>query len=241
MPRSATLAAWARAWVDGQASADDLIAAVTGSDPPHEVVAADGTLLGGLGEALRALRASGGPIRVVLPVPGDLRGLPAGEPFRSSAGAAGEAVVAPGLGLVPEEINYFPSSAPPSMRWYLHPVDSAAEDYVSVSDAQHDLAIAIRACTTALTAADVAGSRDDLLTALGSARHAGEHLALPPGHPQRAVALIAQAERLHAVLELALLDPAGGAVDRFEMAARDASLRPLATAVRRARLAGYNA
>jgi hypothetical protein len=43
------------------------------------------------------------------------------------------------------------------------------------------------------------------------------------------------------VLDLALADPAGGAVDRMGMAARTSALRPLATAVRRARLAGYNA
>jgi hypothetical protein len=55
------------------------------------------------------------------------------------------------------------------------------------------------------------------------------------------VALLAQAERLQAVLDLALSDPAGGAIDRMGMAARTSALTPLATAVRRARLAGYNA
>jgi hypothetical protein len=46
---------------------------------------------------------------------------------------------------------------------------------------------------------------------------------------------------MHAVLELAAADPEGGAVDRFGMSARASALRPLEAAVRRARLAGYNA
>src|SRR3954468_1051940 len=76
---------------------------------------------------------------------------------------------------------------------------------------------------------------------LRAPRRAGERLTLPPGFPPRAVALVAQAERLQAVLDLALADPAGGAIDRMGMAARASALRPLATAVRRARVAGYNA
>jgi hypothetical protein len=55
------------------------------------------------------------------------------------------------------------------------------------------------------------------------------------------VALVAQAERLQAVLDLAFRDPTGGAIDRTGIAARAEGLRPLAAAVRRARLAGYNA
>ena len=48
------------------------------------------------------------------------------------------------------------------------------------------------------------------------------------------MALVAQAERLQAVLDLAALDPVGGAYDRTGMAARREALRPLAVAVRRA-------
>ena len=55
------------------------------------------------------------------------------------------------------------------------------------------------------------------------------------------MALLAQAERMQAVLDLALADPSGGAVDRFAMSARESALRPLAVAVRRARVTAYNA
>ena len=49
-----------------------------------------------------------------------------------------------------------------------------------------------------------------------------------------AVALLAQAERMQAVLDLASEDPVGGAFDRLGMNARGAVLRSLRTAVRRA-------
>ena len=44
-----------------------------------------------------------------------------------------------------------------------------------------------------------------------------------------------------AVLDLVVADPRGGAVDRTGMATREAALRPLLTAVRRARMAACNA
>jgi hypothetical protein len=103
------------------------------------------------------------------------------------------------------------------------------------------LTTAIRESASALSAADVAGWVDDIADTLHDARRAGERLNLPPGFPPRAVALLAQAERLQAVLDLAFTDPTGGAIDRTGIAARAAALRPLAAAVRRARVAGYNA
>ena len=87
----------------------------------------------------------------------------------------------------------------------------------------------------------MAGGAADVTDALRDARRAGEHLNLPPNFPPRAVALLAQAERMQAVLDLVADDPEGGAIDRFGMSARANALRPLAAAVRRARLAGYNA
>jgi hypothetical protein len=146
-----------------------------------------------------------------------------------------------GLGLVPQVIEFAPSSAPPAVLWQAFETTDAPPDYLSVADAQHDLTTAIRESASALSAADVAGWMDDIADELRDARRAGEHLNLPPSHPPRAVALVAQAERLQAVLDLAAQDPTGGAIDRTGIAARAESLRPLGIAVRRARLAGYNA
>jgi len=177
----------------------------------------------------------------VLPVAGDVRGLPGPAQFRSCALDAGEAVVGGGLGLVPDVVERYPSSVPATVVWQAHTVDDPPPDPLSVAEAQHDLTEAIREAATALSAADVAGWIDDVGDALADARRAGERLDLPPGFPSPAVRLLAQAERLHAVLGLAALDPAGGAIDRDGIAARTDALRSLATAVRRARLAAYNA
>jgi hypothetical protein len=138
-------------------------------------------------------------------------------------------------------IEHAPSSAPPTVLWQAFGTEPPPPDHQSPADAQFELTQAIRDSATALSAADVAGWIDDIAEELHDARRAGEHLNLPPGFPPRAVALLSQAERLQAVLDLAHRDPTGGAIDRTGIAARADGLRPLATAVRRARLAGYNA
>jgi hypothetical protein len=240
---SGPLAAWAAAFFTGRVSVDQAADAVIGRDAPHQVggLPAFDVELVPLREVLIAWRRGNGAVRVVLPVAGDVRGVPGPAAFRSAALELGEAVAGPGLGVVPELIDYAPSSAPATVLWQAFPTEPAPPDYVSVPDAQYELTTAIRESASALSAADVAGWIDDIADTLHDARHAGERLNLPPGFPPRAIALLAQAERLQAVLDLAFTDPTGGAIDRTGIAARTAALRPLATAVRRARLAGYNA
>ena len=177
----------------------------------------------------------------MLPVAGDLRGLPGPAAFRSAALDAGEAVCGATLGLVPTVVDYAPSSAPSTVLWQAFAVGPAPVDQTVVAEAEYELSTAIRETAGALPPADLAGWMGDVTDALRDARRAGEKLNLPPGFPPRAVALVAQAERLQAVLDLARRHPTGGAVDRAGIAARDDALRPLAHAVRRARLAGYNA
>jgi hypothetical protein len=241
--RSGPLAAWTAAWLAGHAASDDVLRAATGSDAPHQV--------GGLGDfeaelvplsqVLLAWRRAGGPVRLALPVAGDVRGVPGPAEFRSAALEVGEAVYGTDVGIVPTVIEHAPSSAPPTVLWQAFAVTAAPPDFIAVADAQYELTTTIRESASALSAADVAGWIDDIADALHDARRAGEQLSLPPGHPPRAVTLIAQAERLQAVLDLAAQDPTGGAIDRTGISARSEALRPLATAVRRARLAGYNA
>jgi hypothetical protein len=241
--RSGPLAAWTAAWLAGHAASDEVLRATVGGDAPH--------LVGGLGDfdselvplsqVLVAWRRAGGAVRLVLPVAGDVRGLPGPAQFRSAALEAGEAVCGTALGIVPSVIEHAPSSAPPTVLWQAFDSTPAPPDFIAVADAQYELTTAIRESASALSAADVAGWIDDIADALHDARRAGEQLSLPPGFPPRAVALIAQAERLQAVLDLAAQDPTGGAIDRTGISARRDALRPLATAVRRARLAGYNA
>ncbi len=248
--RSGALVAWTNAWLDGQVASDEVLRAVAGSDAPHRVTGLDSAVsfddhAGSAHEPLSALlirwRKDGEPVRLVLPVAGDVRGLPGPAAFRAAALDAGEAVVGAAIGVVPEIVEYSPSSAPTEVTWLATPVEPSPPDFLGLGDAQYDLTTALREAASALAAADVAGWSAEFAGALQDARRAGERLVLPPGYPPRAVALIAQAQRLQAVLALAATDPQGGAVDRAGVAARSSALRPLATAVRRALLAGYNA
>jgi hypothetical protein len=241
VPRSGALAAWTAAWLAGRVSIDQVVDAVTGRDLPHRVdpLGEFDPELDSLRDVLVAWRRGGGQIRVVLPVAGDVRGLPGPAPFRSAALEAGEAVVGAGLGVVPEVTEHPVTSAPPAVLWRAFEIDPAPPDELAVVDAQYELTTAVRESASALAAADVAGGAET--SSLVAARRAGEVINVPPGFPQRAIALLAQAQRLQAVLDLALADPSGGAVDRTGIAASASALRPLATAVRRALVAGYNA
>jgi hypothetical protein len=241
--RSGPLAAWASSWLAGVAAADEVLRATTGDDAPHQVIGLPecDAEYAALTEVLIRWRRGGEPIRLVLPVAGDVRGVPGPAGFRSAALAAGEGVHGGGIGLVPTVIDRAPSSAPPSVVWQAFAVETSPPDYLGVADAQQELTAAIRESASALAAADVAGRADDVAAALSEARRSGERLNLPPGFAPRAVALVAQAERLQAVLDLAAQDPIGGAIDRVGITARAEALRPLVVAVRRARLAGYNA
>ena len=238
--RAGALVAWTSAWLAGEAASDEVLRATVGDDAPHHVEGLDDGPAP-LSEALITWRRTGGTVRLVLPVAGDVRGLPGPAEFRSGALDAGEAAYGGGLGLVPNVMERHPSSAPTAVTWHAFQVDTPSPDPLSVPDAQHELTEAIRDAASALATAEVARWIDDVTDALADARRAGERLNLPPGFPSPAVRLVAQAERLQAVLDVAALDPTGGAVDRTGIAVRTDALRPLATAVRRARLAGYNA
>ena len=226
------------------AASDDVLRATVGDDSPHHVEGLPDAPAASpvpLSEALITWRRTGAAVRLVLPVAGDVRGLPGPAQFRSGALDAGEAVVGGWLGLVPDVVVRHPSSVPATVVWQAHSVDEPPPDPQSVPEAQHDLTEAIREAASALSAADVAKWTDGVGDALTDARRAGERLDLPPGFPPPAVRLLAQAQRLHAVHDVAALEPIGGAIDRNGVAARTDALRSLATAVRRARLAAYNA
>lgn len=214
---------------------------MTQDDGPHRVVGLAGVQSEPLSEALIAWRRGGGPVRLVLPVPGDVRGVSGPVAFRTAALAAGEAVVGGGVGLVPQVSDHSPSSAPPSVLWTAYALEPGPADAIDIREAQYELATAIRHTATALSAAGAVHWMDDVTAEIGAARRAGERLNLPPGYPSPAVGVLAQAERMQAILDLAARDPLVGALDLAAVTVRAAALRPLAAGVRRARLAGYNA
>jgi hypothetical protein len=260
------LAAWASSWLSGSAAFDDVLSAASARAPApqlagipkvpnspstpssHQQLGAaapapasgpDGRATP-LGEILIAWRRANADVRLSIPVPGDVRGLAGPAQFRAAALEAGQAVSGGGIGAVPTLIDHRPSSAPPTLVWRRFDVEEAPVDFVAVADAQYELTEAIRECATALAAttrpasADVGGE-------LAAARRAGERINLPAGFPPRAVALIAQAERMAAVLSLAGLSSPGSTPGSSPGSTLSGPLAPLVIAVRRARLAGYNA
>jgi len=97
------LAVWATAWLSGRTSFDDALDAVLG-DTAHRVSGLPGIDEAvPLGTALSALRSLGERrFRLVLPVPGDVRGLPRVPGLAPLALDAGQAAVGGRLALVPE-------------------------------------------------------------------------------------------------------------------------------------------
>ncbi len=241
--RSGLFVAWGSAWLAGRASYDDVVVQVTGADEPHHIRGLPGSAEAPLGWALTALRArQADALRLALPVPGDPRGLPVGSDFAAAALRAGEAVLGAGLGLVPEvEERGSPiGSRATVVTWQAYEIDEPRPDPLPLADAEHDLTEALREAASALTTLDVASWRPDIADAVAGVRRGGARLDLPAGYDPRALRLLAQADRLAAVLDLAHEDAPGGAVTGQEARRRADILRPLTAAIRRARVAAYN-
>lgn len=246
--RSSRFVAWVRAWRAGLVPFDQVAGEVAG-DEEHVVADAPGTWTDvPLREALPALsRLAADEIRLVLPAPGDPRGLPGPGPFAGTALLAGEAVVARGLGLIPEVRSHTSGSGVSfeTVRWQVYPLpDAAAAASVGQPDtaeAETELATALAEATATLTRLDVAQWRPELAGALAALRRPDAGLDLPPGFDPRARRLFARASVLDRVLALAEHAAPGGAVNGHEAQQRDAALRPLTTACRRALVAACNA
>lgn len=246
--RSSRFVAWVRAWRAGLVPYDQVADEVAG-DEEHLVADAPGTWSDvPLRDALPALsKLTADEIRLVLPAPGDPRGLPGPGPFAGMALLAGEAVVARGLGLVPEVRTHTSGSGVTfeTVLWRVYPIPgdgaTAGLGEPSAAEAEADLASALAAATAALTRLDVAEWRPELAGALAALRRPDSGMDLPPGFDPRSRRLFARASVLDRVLALAEHAAPGGAVNGYEAQQRDAALRPLTTACRRALVAACNA
>jgi hypothetical protein len=228
-------AVWSTAWLTGRASYDDALDALVG-DAAHRVAGLPGTDEAvPLGWALSALRGAGERrIRLVLPVPGDVRGLPRVPGLAESALAAGQAAVGDRLALVPEPLGpeaFDLTGAPP--------VPPPVEGSLRAVSGALDLAVGDAART--LAGLDLARWHPEVPALLAGLAEAAHVPGLPPDTEPVAVSLLARAQRLARVLDLALTDAPGGAVTHRQAAARDDALRPLGDAVREAVTAAYNA
>jgi hypothetical protein len=259
--RSTRFVAWVRAWRAGIVPFDELADEIAG-DEEHLVTDAPGTWTDvPLGQSLPIFaKLHPDDIRLVLPAPGDPRGLPGPGPLSGAALLAGEAVLTPELGLVPEVRSHTSGSGVTfeTVLWRVHPVPHAphatgghttsghsrsglsAAGELTPAEAETDLATALAEATTQLTRLDVAQWRPELAGALAALRRPDSTANLPAGFDPRARRLFARASILDQVLALAEHNAPGGAVNGYEAQQRDAALRPLTTACRRALVAACN-
>ena len=232
-------AVWTTAWLTGRASYDDALDALLG-DAVHSVVGLPGAEEPmPLGRVLTGLRAVGERrFRLVLPVPGDVRGLPRVPGLAPLALVAGQAAVGNRLALVPETVGTeavawtaFPldgtEPAPPPVEGTLRAVSGALD-------------LAVRNSARALADLDIARWNPEVPTLLAGLATPAAAPDLPSDHDPLAVSVLGRAQRLAKVLDLAMADAPGAAVNHAQAAARDTALRPLADAVREAVTAAFN-
>lgn len=244
---SATLTIWASAWVHGRAASDDVLDALLVWGELQEVVAADDTAADALGlpldgqppatpaQLLSVLRKNAvRTLELVLPAPGDVRGLDAGGPFTNAALDAGEGVVLveAGIGLV--------RTAPGEgvSRWTAYRLNAVpAPEYVGLGEADQALTDVVRQSAGALSALEVARERPDAHQALRARLRATPRLDWPAGMPGRSLRVLQRADEVAAILALAEADDPGGALTSGAAQRRADALRPLSSAVRTARRA----
>ncbi|MEQ3537975.1 hypothetical protein WHI96_04030 [Pseudonocardia tropica] len=246
---STTFAVWASAWLAGSAAPDDVLDALAPWSEAHDVLAADDvtaatTGLPGPGSAptstamlLAAVRrgAPRGQARLVLPAPGDVRGLPGPGPFSDAAITAGEGVLFAdaGFGVVPSPI------ADGVVRWTAHAVadPGPVPEYVALNEAERELRGQVRAAAAALTDLGVARHRPGVREEIAAWLRRRPHALWPGGMPPQALRVLQQADEVDAILSAASGDEPGGALSASAAVARSDALRPIATAVRVARRA----
>jgi hypothetical protein len=230
LPASTRLAWWGTAWLRGHVVTDLLIDAVIDDDATHVVAGlpdADGTesLVVALGR-LRSLGATS--FGAAFPAEGDPVGLGGPAAFNADSLEAEESVVVSGsgLGLVPHRTGA-------AVIWTAQPAER--RQLPDLAEADQQLRRALLETADALARLDVARWRPEVADRLLNLRHR-DHVAAPDGVPTRCVDLAARGLQALGISELALEDD-GGAVSAAEVAAREAALRPLARAGRRALVA----
>lgn len=271
---SVSLSVWANAWLAGVAAPDDVLDALSLWAPRHSVTAYDSVAAGSTGlpwpdltdagavSLLQTLRTAAGPatgapaMTVVLPVPGDVRGLAAGTQFQTDAIGAGEALIvmrgAPeAIGLVPdfvyaddeEDEDYDPE--PSALAWTVYSLPSApVRDHLDLGQAEFDLRAAVRSAADALgtlragaTGADLADPRGMVEQILES----GRLHRIPDHAPERALRVLENAAHVDAIIAVSAGLSRIGTHSLSEAQIATDALRPLAAVVRSARIAALTA
>ncbi|GGC58609.1 hypothetical protein IEU95_06755 [Hoyosella rhizosphaerae] len=255
---SATLAVWGSSWLNGHSAPDDVIDALHQWAPLHFITvgervthapAMDSWAEESDGSAMHLLRllrhvcGTTSAISVVLPAPGDARGLPPGTAFSAAAFSEGEAVIlhsdTESMGLVPS------AEGDEGLSWCIFPLEQAAPlvQPHPLGEAEYLLRTATRDAAAALGTlefTDLAGPGDvrplivEALADLSTFRY-------PDSIPPRAARVFDSANEIDAILRVADDHSPLGSLTATGATAREDVLRPLRTAVREARLAAIYA
>jgi hypothetical protein len=233
---AARLVAWTNVWLTGSVNLDEVVRVLTEATPT--------TSLDALGLArpvpdwLVMLQDHGTRrLALLLPAPGDVRGMPVGCAFADEVLQEGLGVQAVGADLgisvehrrVGNDIEGWTST----WVWSLASCPGAPGPLPEVAEAAQILAGAVHDATREL-------ARLELVPRTSRPQDpVGIPLRLPPDVPRRVAALLERAERMAEALELALSAPSGARTG-FEEHSRSEALRRVADAVRLARLVGWN-
>lgn len=238
LPRSALLALWLHG-VD--ATPRRTVVAVRGDDEPHDVTGPSVPLGTSLDELVAGWLAGAAQAAAVLPVPGDVAGLPA--EVAEAAVEAGECLLVHANGrswaAVPE-VEQFGSDLEPGhlVTWQVEEVGDwqlrLPGAVGTLTEAETALRGAMREATDALASLDVARWRPDAAEAVASLRaDVDPQWPLPSGLAPRALRVLVTAVRLRAIVSLATADD-GGAVNLWQADQRSAALRHVDHAARHA-------
>ena len=196
---------------------------------------------------------------VALPVPGDVRGLPAGTQFQRDAVAAGEALIMAGdpaeaIGLVPdfeypdiaEDGEESDTAADPcALSWTVYSVPGAAPtEGLDLGESEYAMRSAVRSAADALGAlhAEAAGGDiEDPRSLVEQVVESERRHSIPDHAPTRALRVLENAAYIDAIISVSSgLIPIGLNSSADVQTASEA-LRPLTGVVRSARLAAVSA
>lgn len=274
---STSLSVWANAWLAGRAAPDDVLDALSAWAPVQSVAAYDAVSIGeaGLGWAggndggagatlLQLVRgaarpSTGSSIQPVFPVPGDVRGLPAGTAFAQEAIFAGEAVLigspdsSSPLGLVPAFVDTaddgdLPTDSPgdsaTELTWTLHALPAVPPvEHHDLGDTEFALRSAVRTAaeTLAVTGAHWAADMvDDPRSLVEQLVETALHHRIPDHAPARAVRVLETAAHVDAIIAVSsgITTSAHSSAD---VQRATEAVQPLVAVVRSARSAAVTA
>lgn len=281
---SVSLSVWTNAWLAGQAAPDDVLDALSDWAPVHSVAAYDAVAAGRTGlpwpdidgtgamTLLQTVRTATGPrnaegwsgrpsLALALPVPGDVRGLPAGSQFQADALDVGEAVLVraadgTAIGLVPsfECDDYADPDADPdqdfdkgvafpqTLLWSVYSLpEFAVCDHIDLGEAEYALRSAVRSAAEALGGLSISAGGDDPRALVEEVLHAQGHHRVPEHAPDRAVRVLSTAAHVDAIITVSSDVAPISTQSASEARIADSALRPLASVVRAARAAAVSA